>query len=663
MAPNPLEDCLLFLFALALVLVFSVFLTAVLRPPGRAAALVSLYLLSYANVVLVGEITNTFLHLNNETLWLGLHLGLAASACWIWLRFGRPSLRAPWVGPDGRWLPGGIRSSLRNWPDLWALGIGVALVFLFNALLVWVVPPNNNDSLATHMSRVAYWLQRGSFFPWPTHRTWQITYPVNMQLQMFWTVLLTGSDRIVESIQWLAAGIAVVAVFGLARLLGAARPQAIYAALMLATFPEIILESTSTQNDLVAGTLFVSMLFLFHLGMTAHHPGMLILSGLALGLALGTKQTLLFLMPGLAAAMAVWLVYKGWRNWRSLVIWSASALVAFSLLGGYMYVVNQVSYGHPMGPETAVNAQTGGQNRQSLLDNLTYNVFRLFYQAIDPTGLPDPLTGYGFKAKALVVGKLADWLKYPVEAPVAVAAGHSFVLRERYLLQEDAAWYGPLFSFLVLPALVYQFAWGVKRREPMRVGIFILALTFLFLDALLRPGWDPFQGRYFIPVVMASTACAAFTARTGRVGGVLRWMVVILALTIAATTLLNNSGKPVTGERSIWNMDRVELQTLQSFYMRAPLRMVEKYVPADATVGLINQGVYLEYPFFREDYSRRLVQIYPPEQAQNVDWLKRQGIEYILVQTAKDAKPVQLPEGLVPVTSLAEWTLYAWADR
>ena len=37
-----------------------------------------------------------------------------------------------------------------------------------------------------------------------------------------------------------------------------------------------------------------------------------------------------------------------------------------------------------------------------------------------------------------------------------MAPGHIFVLRERYVLQEDAAWYGPLFAFLVLPALVYQ---------------------------------------------------------------------------------------------------------------------------------------------------------------------------------------------------------------
>jgi len=251
---------LLIIPALALVMIFAPLVTAILRPPTRPAAVLSVYLLSYANIVLVGEICNSFFQLNNPWLWLGLHLLLALAAGLAWQRAGKPSLKAPWVDQDGRFLPGGKRASLKRWPDLWVLGAGVALAFLLSAILIWIVPPNNNDSLSTHMARIGYWLQRGTFFPWPSQRTWQITYPVNMQLQMFWTVLFLRSDRIVEIVQWLGALAAMAAVFGLSRLLGAARPQALFAALVWATFPEIILESTTTQNDLVAGTLFIAML-------------------------------------------------------------------------------------------------------------------------------------------------------------------------------------------------------------------------------------------------------------------------------------------------------------------------------------------------------------------------------------------------------------------
>lgn len=651
---------MLLIGALALIVIFALFVTAVLRPPARPAALLSVYLLAYANVVFAGQIANSFYQLNNRWWFLALHLLLALGAVFLWWFKGKPSLRAPWLDEEGRLLPAGLRISFKTWPEIWLLGLGVLCIFLLNANLLWVTAPNNNDSLATHMSRVGYWLQRGSFFPWPSSRIWQITYPVNMQLQMFWTVLFLGTDRIVESIQWLGALAAMVAAFGLARLLGATRPQAFFAAFLWATFPNIILEATTTQNDLVAGTLFAAMLYLLFLGLYRRHTGTLILSGVAMGLALGTKQTLVFLLPGLALALGLTLLYCGRAIFPWLFRWGVSSAAAFLLLGVYMFVVNMVHFGHPMGPENAVNAQTGGQNQQSLMENLVFNTFRLAYQSVDPTGLPDPICGYSFKAKGMVTGKVLDLVGFPVEEPIAVAEGHRFVLRERYVLSEDAAWFGPVFALLVLPALFYQLVVGLKRKDPLRVGIFILALSFLLLDAAFRPGWDPFQGRYFIPVVTVATPLAAFAVRPGRFQRLLRLVVIAIALTVATNTFLLNSGKPVSGEKTVWTMDRIEQSTLQSFYMRDPARLVERYIPADSTLGLLTYGTFLEYPFFQEDFSRRLVQIHPTEQSQNVSWLKAQGIEFVVVLAPKDVTFQGLPDALVPVASQEEWTIYTW---
>ncbi len=651
---------MLILLALALVLAFSVLVVAMLRPPTRPAALLSLYLAAYANIVLVGEIANSFYQLNNTLLWLALHLLLLLAAWLMWRRRGCPSLQAPFREPGGKFLPGGLRASLKSWPDLWVMGVGVAGAFLFSAVLIWVMPPNNNDSLATHMARIGFWIQRGSFFPWPSPRIWQISYPVDMQLQMFWTALFLGTDRIVESIQWIGALVALVAVFGLARLAGASRPQALFSALLLATFPEIILESTTTQNDLVAGTLFAAMLYLLFLGLRQRDRSSLLLSGLALALGLGTKQTLFFLLPGLALIFGLILLDRKGKAFHHLLTWGISAAAAFLLLGIYMFVVNVVNFGNPMGPETAVDAQTGGQTPQSLRDNLLYNTFRLSYQAIDPTGLPDPLCGYSFKAKAAVVGAVTRLVGFPVEAPIAVAQAHQFVLRERYVVQEDAAWYGPLFALLVLPALFYQFGVGLRRRDFLRIGIFILSITFLWLDAAFRPGWDPFQGRYFIPLVMISTALVGFWVRPGRWWGGLRWAIVALALLIMVNTFLQNSGKPVGGQQTIWGMNALERETLQSFYMRRPAQFVEKYVPADATLGLLAMGTHLEYPFFRENFSRRLLTIYPAGQVENEKWLEKQGVDYVLVMLPEGMTPVKMPAQLVRVASDGAWTLYSW---
>lgn len=227
-------------------------------------------------------------------------------------------------------------------------------------------------------------------------------------------------------------------------------------------------------------------------------------------------------------------------------------------------------------------------------------------------------------------------------------------------MQEDAAWYGPLFAFLVLPALCYQFIKGLKKKDALRIGIFILAASFLVFDAVFRPGWDPFQGRYFIPVVTIATPLIAFIARPGLGWSAVRWGITALALVITVETFLLNSGKPLSGEYNIWQTSRLEQETVQSYYMRKPVQLVDADVPVDATMGLLAQGAFLEYPFFREDFSRRLVQIYPPERVRDVAWLKAQGIEYVLVQVPKGTPPVNAPAALAPIANTGDWTLFSW---
>jgi hypothetical protein len=189
-----------------------------------------------------------------------------------------------------------------------------------------------------------------------------------------------------------------------------------------------------------------------------------------------------------------------------------------------------------------------------------------------------------------------------------------------------------------------------------------VSISFWILDAALRPGWDPFQGRYFIPVVAIATPVAAFFFQPGLRMAAARWLVVALALVVMTNTFLWSSAKPVTGEGNIWISSRIIMVTQQSFYMREAMQMIEKYVPADATLGLLTFSTHLEYPFFRENFGRRLVQIYPKGRIHDVSWMQAQGIEYVLLLTDESSLSVDFPSELVPFASLDHWTLYSWAQ-
>jgi F-type H+-transporting ATPase subunit gamma len=76
----------------------------------------------------------------------------------------------------------------------------VALLYGFALAQVILIPQNNMDSLSTHLSRIGFWHQLGSFFPWPTFMLNQVWYPVNAQLQTYWTLLFLAAQRPVENV-------------------------------------------------------------------------------------------------------------------------------------------------------------------------------------------------------------------------------------------------------------------------------------------------------------------------------------------------------------------------------------------------------------------------------------------------------------------------------
>src|SRR5262249_49796460 len=148
-----------------------------------------------------------------------------------------------------------------------------------------VSAPNNYDSMTYHMSRVAHWIQNRTLYPYPTniHRQLFMGYWAEAAITHF--QILSGSDRFANFVQWFAfLGCIIATSFVVARLGGSSRAQWT-AALLVATTPELIGESISTQTDMVCAfwmTCFVTLLFDENWSLWA---------GLALGLAVVTKGT------------------------------------------------------------------------------------------------------------------------------------------------------------------------------------------------------------------------------------------------------------------------------------------------------------------------------------------------------------------------------------
>ena len=186
---------LIFILALFILLASSLPWVAVFRLSYKSAWLMALYLIGSASVTLCSYIANSLYVLDQRWVMVGLHVCIGGFGWLIWRRAGRPHLWLPFQGWkikfDTQWI--------RREPVLALLTLSTALFYAFAFVQVILIPQNNMDSLSTHLSRIGFWFQHGSFFPWQTTMLNQVWYPVVAQLQTYWTLLFLGSDQMVET--------------------------------------------------------------------------------------------------------------------------------------------------------------------------------------------------------------------------------------------------------------------------------------------------------------------------------------------------------------------------------------------------------------------------------------------------------------------------------
>jgi hypothetical protein len=237
---------------------------------------------------------------------------------------------------------------------------GAALVLILGLLLVIALlsPPNNNDSLQYHMSRVMHWAQDHSLNFYPTAYEPQLDNPFWAETAILNARLLWGDDKLANLVQWGSLIAILIGVSAIAKLLGAGRKGQWAAVAFAVSIPMAILQATSTQNDLVTAFWLIGLLYFVAL---SAQRDLLMEELLALaftfGLGLATKGTF---YPYAALPMIYFIVQQFRRN-KPLQVVRHGLLIAVIVLAlnlGF-WGRNLVTFGSPLGSVGWVQAKIG----------------------------------------------------------------------------------------------------------------------------------------------------------------------------------------------------------------------------------------------------------------------------------------------------------------
>jgi hypothetical protein len=371
---------------------------------------------------------------------------------------------------------------------------------------------------------------------------------------------------------------------------------------------------------------------------------------------------------------------------------------SFLLLGSFPYFNNIVYFHDPLGPSEAVNADSFGS--ASFGDKLKYNVPRYLYQFISFDSLPVPWGQKAIELKSQVFSGIDGMLLLNLESAVAVKdPSQLFSYTAPPKFNEDEAWFGFACALAIFPTVVIGLIKGIKGKSFYVIALLILGISFSICEILLRPGWHPFEGRYYSLMVAVLSPLTVFLFTQRNFSRIYIVIVSLIALVTLFFAVFSNQSKPVLGKiyfdskyiqlenaykpggpvldgirkiplkfyslmyysfpfvKSIADYDDVELRTLsfQEHHTKI-VYSVNQIVPEDGRMGIMLVNQDFDYVFFGSKLTRVLVNINPDDRLFDKKWIEDQKLPYILISHYKRF-PI-LPDFLDLKVSVDGWGLF-----
>jgi hypothetical protein len=276
--------------------------------------------------------------------WSALGVAVVLLAVLVWRLPAVRGARVPAeeTGPED--------AGIASWVVAGGAAGAVALWLLASAWNRTVLPPEGIDTLSFHFPVVGKWIQEGTF--WRVDQFAPLlangNYPHTGDVVFLAAILPWRNDWLAGAVNPAFVALAAVAVYAIARELGAPRPASILGAALFASLPAVAFAANGEgmTDSLMFACFAGGILFLVR-----HERGAprseLWLAALALGLAFGTKWYSAWAVPAL---VAVWLGARLVARRGGVMRDGALVGGVIAAAGGFWLLRNLVESGNPLQP-------------------------------------------------------------------------------------------------------------------------------------------------------------------------------------------------------------------------------------------------------------------------------------------------------------------------
>lgn len=385
-------------------------------------------------------------------------------------------------------LKGKVSLHWYEWLVLCLIGIICATTLLI-ALLS---PPNNYDSMTYHMARVAEWIQHQNVKFYPTAIARQNYSMPLAEFAILQLQILSKSDLYSNLVQWSSFLISLVTISLITKEFKLSKFTQIIAGFVASTTPMAILQSTSTQNDIVVGVLCLSFAYFLLRFVKSFTLEDGIFTAVSFGLALLTKGTAYIFCAAIGIFLGGLKVFSiPGKKKKTRLVWSLGLIVVAGLaMNTGHFLRNFNLYGHPLSTANS-RITTDSLSLKTTYANLTRNA---------AVQLATPLP----KLNSWIA-KVTEWsLGQNINNPDATFEATKFSVDFRI----NAEYSGNLIQMILLTLALILLPWMIKKRKSA-LYLYLMAVPFVIVLFNLSIKWQPWGSRLITPIFMLGSPLIA----------------------------------------------------------------------------------------------------------------------------------------------------------
>ena len=410
----------------------------------------------------------------------------------------------------------------------------ILLLFLAITLFLAIyIAPNNTDALGYHIARVMFWAQNHNLYHFPTQFSPQLYYNVLSEYFFLQTYLLTGEDYFFNSVHWFAGLISLISVSQFIRICGANKRLQGLTIILTATIPLFILQSSSSQNDLLSACYFsISLYFGYRLFVMKFSFEDYFWGVSALLLAGFTKYSVFIIALPLVLFFAVFQLKE---NFKRAIQMGMISVGLFALIFSNFFYRNYLLLGDIIKPKTNTSLSIGNYSN----DNVNWESFISNLVKIIGNHVALPIRSWNLAYDHFVI-QVHAWMNFPLNDPLTTIS----IYRTSFTIGEDYSGNFVHLILIVLLGAMLLFARPI-RKNPHGIFVGLLFLGFCLYTIMFK--WQAFHARTQLPlfIAIAPILVYLFSIKFHWIERHIR-LISLLLLLQGLPFLVLNSIKPIT---------------------------------------------------------------------------------------------------------------------